>query len=365
MADDVGKSVGCGVVVDVGDKDGTEEFAREEGVVWVFGQVDGGVDIVTLAAVVLAANDEFELRVCFGVVDYAREFLERGFVNDGADEVGEVGGLADFQGRDFFDEDFFEFRPCRLGDIEARAGAAFLALVLERAADRLDGGVVHVGVLVDEMEVLAASLTDNPGVALVLALGNAVGNLSVQLSEDCCAASVMQGCELPVSENLLCDFHSVTRDPLDDVWWKSSLDQNLVEKPVGGDCRWRWLPHNDVTHQSWGCGEVTANGCEVERRYGVDEAFEGSVFNTAISVSFGLEFGKQRLHILPHTGRVVDWLVAICLFRVLDIEPQKVTQLRCCVNLGLPCILSLSHHCRCHDLISVLCGNEICRLEKH
>lgn len=45
---DLGEGVGRSVVVDVGDEDGAEEFAGEEGVVRVRGLVDGGVDVVAL-----------------------------------------------------------------------------------------------------------------------------------------------------------------------------------------------------------------------------------------------------------------------------------------------------------------------------
>ena len=55
--------------------------------VGVLGAVDGGVDVVTLAAVVLAANDELEITVVLCFVNDTGELLERCLVDDRADEV--------------------------------------------------------------------------------------------------------------------------------------------------------------------------------------------------------------------------------------------------------------------------------------
>lgn len=60
----------------------------------------------------------------------------------------------------------------------------------------------------------------------------------------------------------------------------------------------------------------------------------------------------------------MHWLVTICIFRVLDVKPQEITKLRRRVDLSLPCILALAHHGRRHDLVSVLSGDEICRLQE-
>ena len=54
------------------------------------------MDVVAFGGVVGAADEEFEFRVGFGVVDYFCEFGEGGLVDDGADEVFKGGGGASF-----------------------------------------------------------------------------------------------------------------------------------------------------------------------------------------------------------------------------------------------------------------------------
>ena len=49
------------------------------------------MDVVAFGGVVGAADEEFEFRVGFGVVDNVAEFGEGGLVDDGADEVFEGG----------------------------------------------------------------------------------------------------------------------------------------------------------------------------------------------------------------------------------------------------------------------------------
>jgi hypothetical protein len=56
--------------------------------------------------------------------------------------------------------------------------------------------------------------------------------------------------------------------------------------------------------------------------------------------------------------------MAVRVFSILDIEPQEVAQLRSRIDLGLPCIFTLSYHCGCHDFIPVLGRDEIGGLEK-
>lgn len=230
-----------------------------------------------------SADEELELRVGLGLVDYAGELLEGGFVDDGADEVGEVGGFADLEGGGFGDELLLEFGPDGFGDVEAGAGAALLALVFEGAADGLDGGVGDVGAGVDEMEVLAAGLADDARVALILALGDAIGDLAVQRAEDGGTAGVVQSRELAVRQHGLGDFHGITRHPLDDVRGETSLNEDLVYQPVGcNGCGGRFPDHN-VTHQGGGGGKVSSDRCEVKRRDSVNETFERTVFHTAVS----------------------------------------------------------------------------------
>ena len=155
------------------------------------GFVDGGVDIEACAVVVGAADEELEVLIVFGIVDCLFEFGEGGGVDDGADEVVEGFGGPDFEVFGLGDELGFEFFGDGGGYIEAGCGTAFLAGVFERAADCVDDCVLDVGAFVDEMEVFAASLANNSGIAFVLSFGNIRGYLAVKRAEDSGATSVM------------------------------------------------------------------------------------------------------------------------------------------------------------------------------
>lgn len=182
-----------------------------------------------------SAYEKFEFGVVLCFVDYAGEFLEACFVDDGADEVLKVCGFADFEGGNFLDEFLFEFWEDGFGHVGAGTGAAFLALVFEGAADSLNGCIGDVGVFVDEMEVLAACFAYDAWVALVFALGDATGNLAIERAEYCCTAGVVEGGKLAVGEDRLGDLFCISRNPLDDVWWETGFDEDLVEQPVRGD----------------------------------------------------------------------------------------------------------------------------------
>ena len=198
----------------------------------VAGEVDGRVDVVALGAVVGAADQEFELWVGFGVVDYFFEFGEGGGVDDGADEVFKVYGGADFQGAGFGDEDGFDLGPEGGGDVGAGGGAAFLTLVFKGAADGVDGRVVRVRAVVDEVEVLPARFADDARVASVFALGDVGGDLAVEAAEDGRAACVVKAGEIAVGEGDGCHFDCVTRDELDHVGWETGFEEDLVNDVV-------------------------------------------------------------------------------------------------------------------------------------
>lgn len=70
------------------------------------------------------------------------------------------------------------------------------------------------------------------------------------------------------------------------------------------------------------------------------------------------------MYVLPNARRVVHRLVSVCFLSVLDVESEEITQFRRSIDLGLPCILSLSDHGCSHDVISVLGRNQICCLEE-
>lgn len=334
--------------VDVEAEDGAEELGGEEVVFGVGGEVDGGVDEVAGGVVVGTACEELELSVLFGVVDYFGECIERRFVDNGADEVGKGCRGADFEGFGFGDEAGFHLGPEGGRDVGAGGGAAFLALVFKGTADGVDDCVMDVCAVVDEVEILAAGFANNAWVAFVSSLCNACGNLTVETAEDGGAAGVVQTGELAVGQDSVGDFHSVTRDELNYVGGKTSFHEDLVHKVIGGDCRGRGLPNHDVAHQSRSCGEISGDGGKVERRDGIDETFQWAVFNT-----------------VPYSRRIVDRLLCIQILGVLNIEPQEVTEFRSSINLRLPSILSLSHHRRSHQLITILGTDQICSFEEN
>jgi hypothetical protein len=65
------------------------------------------------------------------------------------------------------------------------------------------------------MEVLAACLTNDPGVSSILV--KVVGNILPQLLEDEGASSEVEGRELAVTDRLCDDFSGRARDELDDA----------------------------------------------------------------------------------------------------------------------------------------------------
>lgn len=344
---DLAEGVGGSVVVDVGGQDGAEELVGQVRVVGVGGLIDGGVDEVALGGVVGAAGDELEVLVVLGGVNGARQLLEGRLVDHGAHEVGVLPGDALLDGLGVVDELLLELGPDRLGHVQARGGTALLALVLKGAADGLDGGVVEVGRLVDQVEVLATGLTNNAGVGLVAALSNTLANGSVQLAEDLSATGVVEGSEVFVGEDGLGDLDGVTGDELDDVLGQTGLEEDLVDEIGRSDTVVTGLPQDDVAQQSRGTSQVTTNGGEVEGADGVDETLESAVLGT-----------------VPDTGGVVDGLAGVQGLGVVDTKAEEVCKLGGGVNLGLPGVLALAQHGGSHDLIAVLVGDEVGSLEE-
>lgn len=282
---DLGEVGLCGVVVGVHNQDGAKELAGEERVIGVRGAVNGGLNVPALGGVIGTADEELEFRVALGLLDDLSELVEGGFVDDGAAEVGEVGGLADLEllcfGHNLLEE-LIGDGGC---DVRAGGGAALLSLELKRSADGLHGSVADVRRLVDEVEVLATSFADDARVAAVFALGDPLSDFSVQGTEHGGASGEMQGSEFAVVEYGVGDFFGIAGDELYDVLGQSCFQEDLVNQPVGRDGGGGRLPDDNITHQSRGAGQITTDGSEVEGADGIDETFEGTVFNAAALVS--------------------------------------------------------------------------------
>lgn len=253
--------------------------------VGVRGVVDGGLDVPALGGVVGAADEELEFGILLGVLDDLSELDEGGLVDDGAAEVGEVGGLADLELLCFGYNLLEELVGDGGCDVRAGSGATFLALELKGTTDGLHGGIADVGRLVNEVEVLPTGFADYARVAAVFALGDTLCDLSVQGPEHGGASGEMQGSKFAVVEYGVGDFFGITGDELDNVLGKTRLQKDLVNQPIGRNGSGGRLPDNDVSHQSRGASQITTNGSEVERADGVNETFKGTVFNAAALVS--------------------------------------------------------------------------------
>ena len=114
-----------------------------------------------------------------------------------------------------------------------------------------------------------------------------------------------------------------------------------IEVPVAERGRGRGLPDHGVAHQRGRGGQVPADGGEVERRDGVDEAFEGPVVHP-------VPRPRHRLGLL-----LVDPLGE------RDVEPQEVDQLAGAVDLGLEGGLALAQHGGRVDQLAALPGEQV------
>lgn len=120
-----------------------------------------------------------------------------------------------------------------------------------------------------------------------------------------------------------------------------------MNQVVGVDGGSRRLPDTDVAHNDGRKDQVSSDGGKVERRDGQDEALQ-----------------RSELGSVPNSGRVSRRLLGVQFLDVLDTESEKVCQLGSRVNLRLPCILSLTEHGGCHELVSVLAGDQVGCLEE-
>ncbi|KAI6770572.1 hypothetical protein HG530_005201 [Fusarium avenaceum] len=305
------------------------------------------VDVCALGRVVFAANNELEVLVSLGLIDGTRELLERRLVDDGTHEVGVVSRVTDLDSLNLSDKLLLELGPHGLGDVDSRSGTALLTLELEGTTDSLLDSVVNLGRGIDQVEVLSTSLTNDAGVASVSALSNTLADGAVELTEDGGASSVVESSKLLVLEDDLGDVDGVTGDKLDNILGETSLNQDLVDEPVGSNGEITGLPDNDVTEKSRGTRQVTGDGSEVEGADSIDKTLKGTVLDT-----------------VPDTRRVVHGLGVVELLGVVNVEAEEVSQLGGGVDLGLPSVLALAEHGSGHDVVSVLGGDEVGGLEE-
>ncbi|KAH3664976.1 hypothetical protein OGATHE_003791 [Ogataea polymorpha] len=156
-------------------------------------------DKVALGRVGKAAAQQLELGVVLDGVDRRAQLVERVFVDHRAHELVQAVGGRGVGGHDLvgmFHELFFELWPDLSVYIQTRGCRAFLALVLECAANRRQNSVAHIGRLIHQMEVLATCLSDNPWEVSVFALGGVVGDFSPNVAKNLRRAGEMQSVEI-------------------------------------------------------------------------------------------------------------------------------------------------------------------------
>lgn len=332
------------VVVGVDGDDRAEDLLDHGHRLGVLGLDDGRLDVVTGRVVTLTADQNLAALV-LGLLDQTHDLVEGVLGNDGADEMLELVHGAHANAPGSANQLLLQATlPERLGDIQAGKSTALLALVFKGSTDALRHHHIGVGRLVDHVEVLATSLTNNAGVAAVLV--EVRRDLLPQRTEDVGRAREVQASELAVIDRSADDRLGVTRDELDDTSRHTGLAQDLVHDVVGVDRHGRGLPNHDVTDQGRGHDQVASNGREVEGRHGKHEALEGTVLGT-----------------VPHTRGVAGGLDLIHVVDVLGAKTQEVTDLRTSVDLSLPHVLALAHHGGGQKLVAVLVRNQVSSFE--
>ena len=106
---------------------------------------------------------------------------------------------------------------------------------------------------------------------------DALADLAEERAEDRARAREVHAGELRVVEADLGDRAGIAGHEVDDAVGQPGLAQDLEHEPVGEDRRLRRLPDDRVAHQRGRRREVAADGGEVERRDGVDEALEAAL----------------------------------------------------------------------------------------
>ena len=124
------------------------------------------------------------------------------------------------------------------------------------------------------------------------------------------------------------DRHRVARHEVDDAGRQARGLEQLHHVVAAQHRRLRRLPDHGVAHQRRRAGQVAADGREVERAHGVDEALERAVVG------------------LVPDALLADRLLAVEVLGVGAVEAEEVDQLARRVDLGLVRRLALPEHRR-------------------
>lgn len=101
-------------------------------------------------------------------------------------------------------------------------------------------------------------LSHDPGVPAVLV--KVVSNALPQASEDLGASGKVETSELGVLDALSDDLGGRSWNKLNHGRWDTGLEEDLVNDVVGVRGHRGWLPHDDITNDSWGKDQVSTDG---------------------------------------------------------------------------------------------------------
>lgn len=306
------------------------------------------MDVEANGVVVGTTGNGLDRGVSVAAVDNALDLVEGVAVDDRAHESLEI--LVGVSNGDFLHallQASEEFLSTGLGDVDTRSGRALLALVLERATDGVVHSALDISCGVEEVEILAAGLSNDTRELAVGLVGNTVANLAVERAEDVRRPNEVQTSEFTVRQSNVGDGLRVTGNELDNVRRKASLQQDVVNELTGVDVGGRGLPEHNVTQQSWSRDQVTANGSEVEGRDSVNESLQGTVVQTA-----------------PHAITATVRLLVENLTNEVAVETEEVSQLSSGIDLGLPDVLALAEHSGSNQVITVLSSGQLGGLEE-
>lgn len=303
------------------------------------------MDEVTLRVVGSTTGNDLSA-LFLGLLDQTGDLVESDVVDDRTGEVGEVGEGTNLDLVDLLNKLRLESTlPKRSGNVDTAKSGTLLSRVLETSSDGLNDTRLDVGRRVVQVEVLTTGLSDKSWVTLVQV--DVVSNSAPQGLEDLSGSSEVETSKVLVVDTLADNLRWVSGDELDDRWWDTGLEEDLVGDVRSKGGSWGWLPDDDVSDNGRGEDEVTTDSGEVEWGNGEDETFESTVFSS-----------------VPDTGRVAWGLNSVHVLDVLDTESQEISELGSRVNLGLPSVLALTEHGGGHKFVPVLAGDEVGSLEE-
>ena len=153
--------------------------------------------------------------------------------------------------------------------------------------------------------------------------------------------------KIPVVEKDIADGGCVSRHEIDHSRRQPCRFEQFHDVIVAEDRRARGFPDNGIAHLRRRRREIGPDRCEIERRNGINEAFQGPV-----------------IHAIPHERRT-HRLVIVNLLGEVSIESQEIDRLANRIDFGLMDGLALIEHRRGVDRVAPRCRHEIGCTEKN